>query len=121
MTDPQTTDIVARLNEACIGHPSASIPWPHHLLHDAVAEIERLRALAVPLAKMFDTATEIAGDGGDWEGGDIQSDAVTLGFYVERHMTEAEADEHGFNMPGAWFDITPMGRSALHLARQETP
>ena len=39
-------DIVERLKEACIGHPFARIPWPHRLLHDAIAEIERLRGIA---------------------------------------------------------------------------
>jgi hypothetical protein len=37
------TDILQRLQEACVGHPHAKIPWPHRLLHDAVAEIDRLR------------------------------------------------------------------------------
>ncbi|WP_395175558.1 hypothetical protein [Roseibium alexandrii] len=37
-------DIVARLREACNGHPNAEIPWPHRLLHDAIAEIETLRS-----------------------------------------------------------------------------
>lgn len=39
-----TPDILERLNTACVGHPNARIPWPHRLLHDAVAEIDRLRA-----------------------------------------------------------------------------
>ncbi len=37
-------DILVRLREACVGHPYARIPWPHRLLHDAIAEIERLRS-----------------------------------------------------------------------------
>lgn len=37
-------DIVEKINSACVGHPHALIPWPHHLLHDAVNEIQRLRA-----------------------------------------------------------------------------
>ena len=36
-------DILDRLRAACIGHPAATIPWPHRLLHDAIAEIDRLR------------------------------------------------------------------------------
>jgi len=36
-------DIVEQLNEACDGHPSATIPWPHRLLHNAADEIKRLR------------------------------------------------------------------------------
>ncbi len=43
-SDGASKDIVERLREACNGHPHAKIPWPHHLLHDAVAEIEQLRA-----------------------------------------------------------------------------
>jgi hypothetical protein len=39
------TDILARLREACTGHPHAEIPWPHRLLHDAVAEIDNLRGV----------------------------------------------------------------------------
>lgn len=37
------TDIVDRLKDACVGLPNAEIPWPHRLLHDAVAEIVKLR------------------------------------------------------------------------------
>ncbi|NGO63911.1 hypothetical protein G6N76_09505 [Rhizobium daejeonense] len=37
------TDIVEQLNEACNGHPAATIPWPHRLLHSAADEITRLR------------------------------------------------------------------------------
>ncbi len=40
----EAPDILERLNAACGGHPNARIPWPHRLLHDAVAEIARLRA-----------------------------------------------------------------------------
>lgn len=39
------TDIIDRLKEACNGHPAAKIPWPHRLLHDAISEIEHLRAV----------------------------------------------------------------------------
>lgn len=39
----EPSDIVERLNAACVGHPHASIPWPHRLLHEAMGEIERLR------------------------------------------------------------------------------
>ena len=35
--------LVGHLREACNGHPFASVPWPHRLLHDAADEIERLR------------------------------------------------------------------------------
>lgn len=38
------SDIIARLNTACVGHPHARIPWPHRLLHDAADEITQLRA-----------------------------------------------------------------------------
>lgn len=36
------TDIKERLRAKCVGHPLTTIPWPHRLLHDALAEIERL-------------------------------------------------------------------------------
>jgi hypothetical protein len=36
------SELVERLREACKGHPHAKIPWPHRLLHEAIAEIERL-------------------------------------------------------------------------------
>jgi len=39
------SDIVERLRAAYNGHPHAKGPWPHRLLHDAIAEIERLRGL----------------------------------------------------------------------------
>ena len=34
--------LVGRLREACNGHPFATVPWPHRLLHEAADEIERL-------------------------------------------------------------------------------
>lgn len=37
-----TDDLTDRLNAACVGR-HAGIPWPHRLLHEAAAEIERLR------------------------------------------------------------------------------
>jgi hypothetical protein len=37
-------DVVERLKAACIGHPNAKIAWPHRILHDASALIERLIA-----------------------------------------------------------------------------
>jgi hypothetical protein len=40
-----------RLRAACVGHPHASIPWPHRLLHDAIAEIERLETLTAKRAE----------------------------------------------------------------------
>lgn len=40
----QKQDIVTQLREACVGHPHARISWPHRLLHDAIAEIEKLRS-----------------------------------------------------------------------------
>ena len=43
MTDTNMPDVLDRLKDACVGHPYAKIPWPHRLLHDAIAEIEKLR------------------------------------------------------------------------------
>jgi len=37
-------DILDQLKAACFGHPHVRIPWPHRLLHAAIAEIEQLRA-----------------------------------------------------------------------------
>ena len=37
-------DILEDLAAACDGHPFARIPWPHYLLHAAIAEIRQLRA-----------------------------------------------------------------------------
>jgi len=37
------SDLVERINAACVGHPHAKISWPHRLLHDARDEITRLR------------------------------------------------------------------------------
>lgn len=36
-------DIEKALLGACVGHPSAAIPWPHRLLHDAADAIRELR------------------------------------------------------------------------------
>ena len=38
-------DIVQRLLNACVGYPSTTISWPHRLLHEAIEEITKLRAL----------------------------------------------------------------------------
>ena len=43
------TDVVKRLLEACNGYPFAKIPWPHRILHEAVEEIQTLRAEIVRL------------------------------------------------------------------------
>lgn len=32
-----TEELLTRLKAACIGAPYAKIPWPHRLLHDAIA------------------------------------------------------------------------------------
>lgn len=58
--NPEPDDIIDRLKAACVGHPNASIPWPHRLLHDAVAEIEKLRAVYV--ARPADDWHEDMGD-----------------------------------------------------------
>jgi len=36
------SEIIEQLREACKGHPSAQIPWPHRLLHDAADKIDQL-------------------------------------------------------------------------------
>lgn len=37
-------DITDRLHDYCVGMPFARIPWPHCILHEAHAEITKLRA-----------------------------------------------------------------------------
>ena len=39
----EAVDIVDRLKNACVDHPHTKISWPHRLLHEAIAERERLR------------------------------------------------------------------------------
>lgn len=51
-------DVLARLKAACVGHPNAKIAWPHRLLHDAIAEIERLRPASVVPADVQKVARE---------------------------------------------------------------
>lgn len=41
--DVAAQELLERLSAACAGHPNAKIPWPHRLLHDAVALIQSLR------------------------------------------------------------------------------
>ena len=38
----EMTELAERLKDACHGHPHAKIPWPHRILHEAAAAIERL-------------------------------------------------------------------------------
>lgn len=40
---PQPT-VKERLTAHMVGYPFSLIPWPHRVLHDAVAEIEALKA-----------------------------------------------------------------------------
>ncbi len=56
------TDIVERLRESCVGHPTANIPWPHRLFHEAANEIERLRAEKSKFLKAWDKSYEVAED-----------------------------------------------------------
>ena len=54
------SDLVERLNTACVGHPHARIPWPHRLLHEAAAEIDRLRkVIAGPAAQQLRAAADL--------------------------------------------------------------
>lgn len=46
--DKAALDIIYRLKDACIGAPYAKVAWPHRLLHDAISEIETLRATLAP-------------------------------------------------------------------------
>ena len=39
MTDDE---LIVRIRSACVGHPSAEIPWPHRLLHEAAEALEVL-------------------------------------------------------------------------------
>lgn len=52
-------DIIERLRAACNGHPASMIPWPHYLLHDAIAEIARLRAEAARLTEQVEAERKI--------------------------------------------------------------
>lgn len=42
--DSEYGELKERINAACVGHPSAKIPWPHRLLHDCRDAIEALEA-----------------------------------------------------------------------------
>ena len=57
-------DLVDRLLKACNGHPHALIPWPHRILHDAVAHIQaqavRIAQLTEAWQKAADEADAIA-------------------------------------------------------------
>lgn len=53
-------DIVACLNDACVGHPHAKIAWPHNLLHDAATEITRLREQLAEAERQRDAEYERA-------------------------------------------------------------
>lgn len=35
-------ELVARLREACVGHPHAKVAWPHRVLHEAADAISRI-------------------------------------------------------------------------------
>jgi len=62
MSKVGTSDITDRLITACNGAP-ATIPWPHRLLHDAVAEIRDLRVeLADARNEALDEAVQVCED-----------------------------------------------------------
>ena len=50
------SDIKDRLLAACNGHPTAAIPWPHRLLHDAIDQIEAQQAR---IAELVAAATDV--------------------------------------------------------------
>ena len=83
----------------------------------ALGEIERLRGEIVPLAHMVDNALELAGEGCDYDGGNIQEDAIALGLIVAGDMTPEEAAEHGYDDGSSWMDETPLCKSALFCVR----
>jgi hypothetical protein len=78
-----TPDLVERLRGACEGHPNAEIPWPHRLLHEAIAEIERLSR------SRNDVISECA------------IAAYSCPAYV---LGRLETDEDGVLMPGSPYD-----------------
>ena len=86
-------------------------------LRAALGEIERLRAQIIPLAHIVDSALEIAGEGGDFDGGNIQEQAIALGLIVARDMTPEEAAEHGYDDGSSWMDETPLCKAALFCVR----
>ena len=47
------SDIKDRLLAACNGHPTAAIPWPHRLLHDAIDQIEAQQARIAELEQQL--------------------------------------------------------------------
>lgn len=59
-SSPDSADILDRLEAHCVGRPYAKIEWPHRLLHDAVAEIERLRSAYQQMNDAFIQASDAA-------------------------------------------------------------
>ncbi len=57
--------IAKRLQDACVGHPHATVPWPHRLLHDAADELEALAAALQFYAEAWDTHPGDSGPGGN--------------------------------------------------------
>jgi hypothetical protein len=74
MSCKEILDCSDRLRQACNGHPSAEIPWPHRLLHEAAQEIDHLRAQVESLKAALNDIKRhqetVAGDawskGGAW-------------------------------------------------------
>ena len=58
------SDIKDRLLAACNGHPTAAIPWPHRLLHDAIDQIEAQQARIEALTKAVDSFTALINESG---------------------------------------------------------
>ena len=52
------SDIKDRLLAACNGHPTAAIPWPHRLLHDAIDQIEAQQARIAELEEGYERITQ---------------------------------------------------------------
>lgn len=55
---PAIAALSQRLRDACIGHPTAMIPWPHRLLHEAADALADLAA-RVPVLEQQSSASRL--------------------------------------------------------------
>lgn len=53
------SDLPKRLREACNGHPSAAIPWPHRLLHEAADALDRYLEREAMLTEVFESLFDL--------------------------------------------------------------
>lgn len=115
------SDIIERINSACVGHPHAKIPWPHRVLHDARAEIERLRDLLGRFDRHFIECegTDYLDRVGEYSKAITKQEAAEIRGYLQIDNGQEYADSRE-DLTNALWNL-PLPPSCPPSYRPETP